>query len=88
MRGAGVSEETESAWQSSWTPTQCARNGSVEIAYDRLVGSDGEPLLLVMGLAVSRFWWPVGLCRAFADRRAVNPDAGQRHEQSVPGRRP
>ncbi|MGN6677353.1 MAG: alpha/beta fold hydrolase [Streptosporangiaceae bacterium] len=65
-----------------WTPTQFARNGSVEIAYDRLAGSEGEPLLLVMGLAVSRFWWPVGLCEAFAERgfavaRYDQRDAGQ-----------
>ncbi|GEK19574.1 alpha/beta fold hydrolase [Cellulomonas xylanilytica] len=51
---------------STWTPTQRARNGDVEIAYDRLAGSDGMPLLLVMGLATSRFWWPTGLCEEFA----------------------
>jgi pimeloyl-ACP methyl ester carboxylesterase len=49
-----------------WTPTQYAHNGSVDIAYDHLVGSAGEPLLLVMGLGTSRFWWPLGLCRHFA----------------------
>ncbi|MFI6585226.1 alpha/beta fold hydrolase [Embleya sp. NPDC050493] len=51
----------------SWTPTRYAHNGSVEIAYDRLDGSRGEPLLLVMGLATARFWWPDGLSGAFAD---------------------
>jgi len=45
---------------STWTPTEYARNGAVQIAYDRLAGSEGDPLLLVMGLAVSRFWWPAG----------------------------
>ena len=69
-------------WASTWTPTQYARNGTVEIAYDRLAGSEGDPLLLVMGLAVSRFWWPAGLCQAFADRgfavaRYDQRDAGQ-----------
>jgi pimeloyl-ACP methyl ester carboxylesterase len=54
----------------------------VEIAYDRLAGSAGDPLLLVMGLAVSRFWWPAGLGQAFADRgfavaRYDQRDAGQ-----------
>jgi pimeloyl-ACP methyl ester carboxylesterase len=78
----GVSVDTGSAWASTWTPTQFARNGSVDIAYDRLAGSEGEPLLLVMGLAVSRFWWPLGLCQAFADRgfavaRYDQRDAGQ-----------
>ncbi|MGA4541378.1 alpha/beta fold hydrolase [Uniformispora flossi] len=51
----------------SWTATQFARNGDVAIAYDRLEGSSGAPLLLVMGLATARFWWPDGLVDAFAD---------------------
>ncbi|MGW1991640.1 alpha/beta fold hydrolase [Embleya sp. NPDC001921] len=49
-----------------WTPTRHARNGAVEVAYDRLEGAEGEPLLLIMGLATARFWWPAGLCEAFA----------------------
>jgi pimeloyl-ACP methyl ester carboxylesterase len=50
-----------------WTPTAYARNRGVEIAYDRF-GKGGEvPLLLAMGLAISRCWWPDGLCQAFAD---------------------
>jgi len=54
----------------------------VAIAYDQLAGSQGEPLLLVMGLAVSRFWWPAGLAHAFADQgfavaRYDQRDAGQ-----------
>ena len=70
------------SWASTWTPTEYARNGAVEIAYDRLAGSAGEPLLLVMGLAVSRFWWPAGLARAFADQgfavaRYDQRDAGE-----------
>jgi pimeloyl-ACP methyl ester carboxylesterase len=67
---------------SPWTPTQYAHNGEVEIAYDTLAGSEGEPLLLVMGMAVSRFWWPAGLCQEFASRgfkvaRYDQRDAGQ-----------
>ncbi|MER5862919.1 alpha/beta hydrolase [Kitasatospora sp. NPDC002040] len=51
----------------TWTERRSARNGAVELAYDRLQeGADGEPLLLVMGLAVSRHWWPTELCAAFA----------------------
>jgi pimeloyl-ACP methyl ester carboxylesterase len=50
-----------------WSPTRYAHNGQVEIAWDELVGSEGDPLLLVMGLGTSRFWWPAGLCRAFAE---------------------
>jgi pimeloyl-ACP methyl ester carboxylesterase len=69
-------------WTSTWTPTQYARNAAVEIAYDMLAGSEGDPLLLVMGLAVSRFWWPAGLGQAFADQgfavaRYDQRDAGQ-----------
>lgn len=51
----------------SWTATHYARNGDVAIAYDRREGSSGAPLLLVMGLATARFWWPDGLVDAFAD---------------------
>jgi pimeloyl-ACP methyl ester carboxylesterase len=65
-----------------WTPTQYARNGTVDIAYDTLAGAEGEPLLLIMGLAVSRFWWPAGLCQEFAGRgfavaRYDQRDAGE-----------
>ena len=44
------------------------RNGDVELAYDRLGQRGGTPLLLMMGLAISRFWWPDGFCRALADQ--------------------
>jgi pimeloyl-ACP methyl ester carboxylesterase len=69
-------------WASRWTPTLYAHNGAVDIAYDSLAGSEGEPLLLVMGMAVSRFWWPTGLCEEFAARgfavaRYDQRDAGQ-----------
>ena len=54
----------------------------VDVAYDHLVGSEGEPLLLIMGLGTSRFWWPVGLAQAFADQgfavaRYDQRDAGE-----------
>jgi pimeloyl-ACP methyl ester carboxylesterase len=70
------------SWASLWTPVRFARNGGVSIAYDTLAGSHGDPLLLVMGLAVSRFWWPAGLCqeiasRGFAVARYDQRDAGQ-----------
>jgi pimeloyl-ACP methyl ester carboxylesterase len=66
----------------AWTPTRYATNGSVEVAFDRLSGSVGEPLLLVMGLGTSRFWWPAGLCQELADQgfavaRYDQRDAGQ-----------
>ena len=65
-----------------WTHTQYTRNGTVDIAYDILAGSEGEPLLLVMGLGTSRFWWPAGLCQEFAARgfavaRYDQRDAGE-----------
>jgi pimeloyl-ACP methyl ester carboxylesterase len=41
--------------------TQYADSGGVRIAYEELGGSGGDPLLLVMGLGTSRFWWPDGL---------------------------
>jgi pimeloyl-ACP methyl ester carboxylesterase len=67
---------------SRWTPTQYARNGTADIAYDTLAGAEGEPLLLIMGLAVSRFWWPAGLGQEFATRgfavaRYDQRDAGE-----------
>jgi pimeloyl-ACP methyl ester carboxylesterase len=73
---------TEDQWSSTWTPAQFARNGEVEIAYDTLAGSKGDPLLLIMGLAVSRFWWPAGLAQAFGGQgfevaRYDQRDAGQ-----------
>lgn len=66
----------------TWTPTQYAANGAVTVAFDRLSGSEGEPLLLVMGLGTSRFWWPAGLCQGFAAEgfavaRYDQRDAGQ-----------
>ena len=70
------------AQASPWTQSQYTRNGTVDIAYDTLAGSAGEPLLLVMGLAVSRFWWPAGLgqefaARGFAVARYDQRDAGE-----------
>jgi pimeloyl-ACP methyl ester carboxylesterase len=41
--------------------TRYARNGATQIAFEELGGAGGEPLLLVMGLGVSRFWWSGGL---------------------------
>src|SRR5215469_7509719 len=81
--GAEMTEAAQAGrWASTWTPTQYAHNGTVKIAYDTLAGAEGDPLLLVMGLAVSRFWWPTGLCQAFADQgfevaRYDQRDAGQ-----------
>lgn len=74
--------ESTGAQASPWTQTQYTRNGTVDIAYDTLAGAEGEPLLLVMGLGTSRFWWPAGLCQEFAARgfavaRYDQRDAGE-----------
>ena len=79
--GAGA-PPVRASWPDAWTPTAYTRNGAVEIAYDRLAGADGDPLLLIMGLGVSRFWWPAGLARAFAGQgfavaRYDQRDAGE-----------
>jgi pimeloyl-ACP methyl ester carboxylesterase len=38
-----------------------AGNGGARIAFEDLGGAGGDPLLLITGLAVSRFWWPQAL---------------------------
>ena len=45
-----------------------AVNGQVRIAFEDLGGAGGDPLLLIMGLAVSRFWWPDTLVAEFIGR--------------------
>ena len=45
-----------------------AHNGDVAIAYEDLGGAGGDPLLLVMGLGVSRAWWPPGFVGALVAR--------------------
>ncbi|MFJ8691976.1 alpha/beta fold hydrolase [Streptomyces roseolilacinus] len=52
-----------------WSPTRWAENGTVRLAFDRwLEPTDGEPLLLVIGLGANRHWFPDGLCRMLAER--------------------
>jgi pimeloyl-ACP methyl ester carboxylesterase len=43
-------------------------NGTVRIAYEDLGGAGGDPLLLVMGLGVSRRWWPAGFVSALVEQ--------------------
>jgi pimeloyl-ACP methyl ester carboxylesterase len=62
--------------------TRYACNGDVRIAFEELGGAGGEPLLLVMGLGVSRFWWPDTLVgelvrRGFHVAAYDQRDAGQ-----------
>jgi len=58
-----------------------ARNGKIELAYEVLGESDGDPLLLVMGLGAQMVGWPDGLCaelvaRGFTVVRFDNRDVG------------
>jgi pimeloyl-ACP methyl ester carboxylesterase len=41
--------------------TRCAVHGAVRIAYEDLGPPGGDPLLMLMGLGASPFWWPRGL---------------------------
>lgn len=43
-------------------------NGDVRIAFEDLGGAGGDPLLLVMGLGTTRFWWPGGLVAELVGR--------------------
>jgi pimeloyl-ACP methyl ester carboxylesterase len=47
--------------------TRYARHGDIHLAYEDLGGAGGDPLLLIMGMGVSRFWWPEGLVRVLVD---------------------
>jgi pimeloyl-ACP methyl ester carboxylesterase len=70
-----------------------AANGAVRLAYDDLGLIDGDPLLMIMGTGVSRFWWPRGLLKCLQEqgfRPAVFDlrDAGQSthlHHKSAAG---
>ncbi|HUR74810.1 MAG TPA: alpha/beta hydrolase [Sporichthya sp.] len=62
--------------------TSRASNGSVELAWERFGPGTGEPLLLIMGFAVHRQFWPEGLCAqlvaaGFDVVRFDNRDAGE-----------
>ncbi|MHA7959705.1 alpha/beta fold hydrolase [Streptomyces sp. L500] len=70
--------------------TRYADNGGVRIAFEELGGTGGDPLLLVMGLGASRFWWPRGLAdelvrRGFHVVAYDQRDAGE--STRFPGRR-
>ncbi len=50
------------------TATRYALNGAIRIAYEDLGVVGGDPLLLVMGLGASRFWWPEGFTTTLISR--------------------
>lgn len=69
-----------------WSETAFAENNGVRLAYDRMA-SAGDPLLLVMGLGTSRFWWPQTLVDQFVARgfdvaRYDQRDAGESDRMS------
>jgi pimeloyl-ACP methyl ester carboxylesterase len=45
-----------------------ARNGDVEIAYERFGSPDGIPLLLIMGAGGQMVMWPVDFCTALVEQ--------------------
>lgn len=45
-----------------------AYNGQIQIAFEDLGGAGGDPLLLLMGLGTSRFWWPSRLVEELVHR--------------------
>jgi pimeloyl-ACP methyl ester carboxylesterase len=60
---------------------QRAQVGDVELVYETIGASGGEPLLLVMGLGMQLIHWDRGLCELLAERgfrviRFDNRDAG------------
>jgi pimeloyl-ACP methyl ester carboxylesterase len=64
------------------TAVEKARNGDVELAYQRVGDQAGEPLLLIMGLGMQMIAWPDGFCEqlttaGFAVARMDNRDAGE-----------
>jgi pimeloyl-ACP methyl ester carboxylesterase len=48
--------------------TRYASNAGIRIAYEDAGGAGGHPLLMVMGLGASRFWWPQGFIAALLSR--------------------
>jgi len=48
--------------------SRVALNGSVRLAYDDLGPAVADPLLMIMGLGASRFWWPQGLIGCLQER--------------------
>ena len=47
--------------------TRFATNDAVRLAYDDLGPPGSDPLLMLMGMGASRFWWPCGLLHCLQD---------------------
>jgi pimeloyl-ACP methyl ester carboxylesterase len=66
----------------SFGDERMAPSNGIELAYQEMGELDGEPLLLVMGLATQMIAWPEGLCELLVDRgfrviRFDNRDIGR-----------
>ncbi|MFQ6325864.1 alpha/beta hydrolase [Nocardia sp. CWNU-33] len=79
----------------AWGPRRWARNGAVRLAFDEFMPElGGEPLLVVTGLGVNRYWIPVGFCEqlaehGFAVARYDHRDGGEStHLPPTAGRNP
>ncbi len=86
---------TETAHSPFVVDEQLATVNSIEIAYDEIGARDGEPLILIMGLATQMIHWDLGLCEMLAARgyrviRFDNRDIGRstRIQAPVPGTAP
>ena len=77
------------------TDEQFAAVNGIEIAYDEIGDRDGEPLVLIMGLATQMIHWDLGFCEMLASRgyrviRFDNRDIGRstKIDAPVPGTAP
>jgi pimeloyl-ACP methyl ester carboxylesterase len=74
----------------SYGEEQMAPANGIELCYQEMGEPDGEPLVLVMGLATQMIAWQDGLCRLLADRgfrviRFDNRDIGRSTKITLAG---
>jgi pimeloyl-ACP methyl ester carboxylesterase len=80
---------TETAPDRFATEAQLAPVNGIELAYDEIGEPDGEPLILVMGLATQMIHWDLGFCGMLAGRgyrviRFDNRDIGRSSQIKAP----
>jgi pimeloyl-ACP methyl ester carboxylesterase len=80
---------TETVTDRFATDEQLAPVNGIEIAYDVTGDPDGEPLILIMGLATQMIHWDLGFCGMLADRgyrviRFDNRDIGHSSQIAAP----
>jgi pimeloyl-ACP methyl ester carboxylesterase len=80
---------TETASDRFATDEQLAPVNGIELAYDEIGEPDGEPLILVMGLATQMIHWDLGFCGMLAERgyrviRFDNRDIGRSSQIKAP----